>query len=112
MDYIVTQEQLIKFIPTFLKSRFPEIINVLFEDVKTMSWDDGKTKIIKKIIIIVDNNNILKGGEFKINKDNTNSINNSFHLRRNITNSLKKNLGISIGNQWNIEVYAIEYKQI
>lgn len=109
MDYIVTQEQLIKVIPTFLKSRFPEIVNVLFEDVKTMSWDDGKTKIIKKIIIVVDSDNILKGGEFKINKDKTN---NSFHLRRDIMNSLKKNLGISIGNQWNIEVYSIEYKQI
>lgn len=112
MDYIVTQEQLIKLIPTFLKSRFPEIINVLFEDVKTMSWDDGKTKIIKKIIIIVDTNNILKGGEFKINKDKINSINNSFNLRRDIMNSLKKNLGISIGNQWNIEIYSIEYKEI
>ena len=109
MDYIVTQEQLIKLIPTFLKSRFPEIINVLFEDVKTMSWDEGKTKIIKKIIIIVDSNNILKGDEFKINKD---KINNSFNLRRDIMNSLKKNLGISIGNQWNIEIYSIEYKQI
>lgn len=112
MDYIVTQEQLIKFIPTFLKSRFPEIINVLFEDVKTMSSDDGKIKLIKKIIIIVDNHNILNGGEFKINKDKINSINNSFHLRRNIMNSLKKNLGISTGSQWYVTIYSIEYKEI
>lgn len=107
MDYILTQQQLIKFIPTFLKDRFPEIVNVLFQDVNTMSWDEGKTKIIKKIIIIVDNNNILNGGEFNINKDN-----NSFKLRKDILSTLKKYLGVSIGSQWNIEIYSIEYKQL
>ena len=106
MDYKVTQEQLIKFIPSFLKNRFPEIINVLFEDVNVMSWDEGKTKTIKKITIIIDNNNILKGEEVNVNN------NNSFPLMKDITKSLKRNLGVSTGNQWHIKIYSIEYKEL